>query len=266
MTRNSIKLSALALAALLAATPALAKKAAETGAGSTVNGKPVPQNQIDFFMAAQKAQGRPDSPELRNAVREEVIRREVLVQEAQKLGIDKKGDVQTKIDMARQGVLINAYIEGYVRAHPITDEAVKKEYDTVKAQVGDKEYKVRHILVDGEDEAKDIIAKLKKGDKFDTLATQSKDPGSKDKGGDLGWSVPTTYVKSFSEALLKLKPGQYTDVPVKSEFGWHVIQLDETRALKLPGFDEAKPQIQQRLQQQLVEKQVMELRSKAKVE
>ena len=266
MTRTPIKLSALALAAMLAATPALAKKAAETGSGSTVNGKPVPQNQIDFFMAAQKAQGRPDSPELRNAVREEVIRREILVQEAKKQGLDKKPDVQTKMDMASQGVLINAYIEGYVRAHPITDDAVKKEYETVKSQLGDKEYKVRHILVDSEDEAKDIIAKLKKGEKFETLAAQSKDPGSKDKGGDLGWSVPTTYVKPFSEALLKLKAGQYTDVPVKSEFGWHVIQLDDTRALKIPGFDEAKPQIQQRLQQQLVEKQVVELRNKAKVE
>jgi len=262
MTRIPFNIYAIALAAALAATPALA----QSSAPSKVNGKPISKNQIDFFLAAQKAQGRPDSPELRNAVREEVIRREVLVQEAQKQGLDKKADNQAKMELARQGVLINAYIEGYVKAHPISEDAVKKEYETVKTQLGDKEYKVRHILVDGEDDAKAIIAKLKAGEKFDTLATQSKDPGSKDKGGDLGWSVPTTYVKPFSDALLKLNKGQYTEAPIKSEFGWHVIQLDDTRALKLPGFDEAKPQIQQRLQQQLVEKQVMELRSKAKVE
>ena len=263
MIRTPLQISAIALAAMLFATPVLA---APTSATPKVNGKAISKNQIDFFLAAQKAQGRPDSPELRNAVNEEVVRREVLVQEAQKQGLDKKSDVQTKMELARQGVLINAYIEGYVKAHPISDDVVKKEYDTVKSKVGDKEYKARHILVDSEDEAKDIIAKLKKGEKFDTLATQSKDPGSKDKGGDLGWSAPTTYVKPFSDALLKLNKGQYTETPVKSEFGWHVIQLDDTRALKLPGFDEAKPQIQQRLQQQLVEKQVMDLRAKAKVE
>jgi peptidyl-prolyl cis-trans isomerase C len=262
MTRTSLKLTAIAIISVLAVAPALAQSSAPT----KVNGKAIPKNQIDFFLSAQKAQGRPDSPELRNAVREEVIRREVLIQEAQKQGLDKKSDVQAKMDLARQGVLINAYIEGYVKAHPISDETVKKEYETVKSQVGDKEYKARHILVETEEQAKDIIAKLKKGEKFDALATQSKDPGSKDKGGDLGWSVPTTYVKPFADALLKLNKGQYTETPVKSDFGWHVIQLDDTRALKMPAFDEAKPQIQQRLQQQLVEKQVMDLRSKAKVE
>lgn len=263
MTRTPLKLSAIAMAAVLFAVPALAQ-ADKTP--SKVNGKPIPQNQIDMLMAMQKAQGRPDSPELRNAVREEVIRREVLMQEAQKQGIDKNSDVKTKLDLARQGVLISAYIEGYVKAHPFSDDTVKKEYETLKSQLGDKEYKVRHILVGSEDEAKDIIARLKKGEKFEALASQSKDPGSKEKGGDLGWSVPTTYVKPFADALQKLNKGQYTETPVKSEFGWHVIQLDDTRALKVPDFDEAKPQIVQRLQQQLVEKQVFELRSKAKVE
>lgn len=268
MTRISPKIYAIALAAALVSAPAFAapKKAESTSSTSTVNGKPISQNQIDFFMAAQKAQGRPDSPELRNAVREEVIRREVLFQEAQKQGLDKKADNQVKMDLARQGVLINAYIEGYVKAHQITEDTLKKEYETVKQQLGDKEYNVRHILVDSEDDAKAIIAKLKAGDMFDTLAAQSKDPGSKDKGGSLGWSVPSTYVKPFADALQKLNKGQYTETPVKSDFGWHVIQLDDTRSLKLPGYDEAKPQILQRLQQQLVEKQVMELRSKAKVD
>ncbi|MFY9329835.1 MAG: peptidylprolyl isomerase, partial [Georgfuchsia sp.] len=254
MTRTSLKIYTIALAALLAAAPALALSSAP----GKVNGKQISKNQIDFFMASQKAKGIPDSPELRNAVREEVIRREVLVQEAQKQGLDKKPDIQAKMELARQGVLIQAYFDGYIKAHAISDEALKKEYETVKSQLGDKEYSVRHILVDSEDDAKAIIAKLKAGEKFDKLAAQSKDPGSKDKGGDLGWSVPTSYVKPFADALLKLNKGQYTETPVKSEFGWHVIQLDDTRSIKLPGYDEAKPQIQQRLQQQLVEKQVME--------
>ncbi len=261
MIRTPLKLSAIVLAAALAATPALAQTAP-----TKVNGKPISKSQIDFFLAAQKAQGRPDSPELRNAVREEVIRREVLIQEAQKQGLDKKADVQAKMELAKQGVLINTYIEGYVKANPISDADVKKEFEAVKSQLGDKEYKTRHILVETEDAAKEIIAKLKKGEKFDALAAQSKDPGSKDKGGDLGWAVPSTYVKPFSDALLKLKQGQYTETPVKSDFGYHVIQLDDTRALKLPAFDEAKPQIVQRMQQQLVEKKVMDLRAKAKVE
>ena len=258
---RTLKIPAIA-AALVFALPALAQTAAPT----KVNGKPIPKNQIDFFISSQKAQGRPDSPELQSAAREEVIRREVIAQEAQKQGLDKKGDVPTKMELAKQGVLINAYLENYVKTHPVSDADVKKEYDTAKTKLGDKEYKARHILVETEDEAKDIIAKLKKGEKFETLAAQSKDPGSKDKGGDLGWASPATYVKTFGDALVKLNKGQYTETPVKSDFGWHVIQLDDVRALKMPTFDEAKPQIQQRLQQQMIEKQVMELRSKAKVE
>ena len=188
------------------------------------------------------------------------------MQEAQRLGLDKKTDIKAQMDLARQDVLIKAYIDGYIKSHPVSEDAVKKEYETVKSQLGDMEYKVRHILVDSEEDAKAIVAKLKKGEKFETLAAQSKDPGSKDKGGDLGWSVPSGYVKPFADAMQTLNKGQYTETPIKSEFGWHVIQLDDTRALKLPGSDEAKPQIQQRLQQQLVEKHVAELRSKATVE
>jgi peptidyl-prolyl cis-trans isomerase C len=263
MIRTSIKLSVITVAVALLAPAALAENSA---APTKVNGKPISSTQVEFLVASQKAQGRPDSPELRNAAREEVIRREVLFQEAVKQGIDKRSDVKSKLELAHQGVVISAYVEGFVKAHPVSDDAVKKEYEALKAQVGDKEYKVRHILVDGEDEAKDIIARLKKGEKFETLASQSKDPGSKEKGGDLGWSVPTSYVKVFADAMVKLNKGQYTDVPVKSEFGWHIIQLDDTRALKVPPLEEAKPQILQRLQQQLVEKQVMELRSKAKVD
>ena len=275
MKRTPIVSAVVVLATLIAVAPAFAKEdskaaaaAAATAAANsiaTVNGKAVPKNRADALVAAQAAQGRPDSEELRQAVREELIRREILSQEAQKKGLDKKSDIQGQMDLARQSVLIGAYMQEFVKSHPISEDAIKKEYETVKAQLGDKEYKARHILVESEAEAKDIIAKLKKGDKFEDLAKQSKDPGSKDRGGDLGWAAPSSYVKPFSEAMTKLEKGKFTETPVKSDFGYHVIMLDDSRELKLPSIEEAKPQLAQRLQQQLVEKHILDLRNKAKV-
>ena len=268
MNRAKLHLSLVALATVLCATPVLAKESAAKTADAvaTVNGKAIPKTRVDAMVSAQTAQGQPDSEELRKAIREELVRREVIVQEAQKKSFDKKSDVQGQMELARQGVLINAYLGDYVRNHPVTEDAIKKEYDAIKQQLGDKEYKARHILVEKEDEAKDIIAKLKKGEKFEDLAKQSKDPGSKERGGDLGWAAPSSYVKPFSDAMIKLEKGKYTESPVKSDFGFHVILLEDARELKLPPVDEAKAQLSQRLQQQMVEKHILELRSKAKVE
>jgi peptidyl-prolyl cis-trans isomerase C len=195
-------------------------------------------------------------------VREELVTREMLAQEAQKKGFDKRTEVQ----LSQQQVLISAYLNDYARSHPASDDAVKKQYDAFRAAAGDKEYKARHILVEKEDEAKDIIARLKKGEKFEDLAKQSKDPGSKDKGGDLDWATPNNYVKPFADALVKLEKGKYTEAPVQSQFGWHVIRLDDTRQFTPPSLDDVKPQIVQNLQGQIVRQHVMELRQKAKVE
>ena len=259
-----------ALALTLAAAPVLAKdKKAEAAADkgvAVVNGKSIPTNRANAMIAAQVAQGQADSPDLHKAVREELVRREMLAQEAQKKGLDRKSEVQGQMDLARQGVLIGAYLNDYVRAHPVTDEAIKKEYDAIRVTLGDKEYKARHILVEKEDDAKVIVEKLKKGEKFDELAKQSKDPGSKERGGDLGWASPGSYVKPFSAAMVKLEKGKYTEAPVKSDFGYHVIMLEDTRELKAPALDEVKGQIAQRLQQKMVEQHIMEIRSKAKVE
>ncbi|MBI3524484.1 MAG: peptidylprolyl isomerase [Betaproteobacteria bacterium] len=263
MNRAIFRSTLTVLAALLCIAPVHAKD--EAGPVATVNGKAIPKNRADALVATQTAQGQPDSADLRKAVREELIRREILTQEAQKKGLDKKSEIQGQIDLARQGVLISAYLGEYVHSHPISDEAIKKEYDAIKLKLGDKEYKVRHILVEKEDEAKDIIARLKKGEKFEDLAKLSKDPGSKERGGDLGWAAPSNYVKPFADAVVKLEKGKFTEVPVKSDFGYHVIMLDDTRELKLPTLAEAKPQIAQRLQQQMVEKHILDLRSKAKV-
>lgn len=257
------RLAAVLVAATVLSAPVLA---ADKGkAVATVNGQPIAQNLYEAFVAEQKAQGAPDSPELQNAIKEELVRREILSQEAKKKGLDKQPEVAAKMDLARQAVLIQAYLADYVKSHPVGDDKLKKEYDTIKSQLGNTEYKARHILVDKEDEAKAIIAKLNKGEPFAELAKQSKDPGSKDSGGELGWSSPKSYVKPFADALQSLKKGEYTKDPVKTEFGYHVIQLEDTRPLNPPPFEQVKPQLQQRAQQQVVEQLLKDLRSKAKV-
>jgi peptidyl-prolyl cis-trans isomerase C len=260
------RLAAALLAATVLSAPALAADAAPKGKPvATVNGKAIPQNLYDAFAAEQKAQGAADSPELQNAIKEELVRREILAQEAVKKGLDKKGDVAAKMDLARQAVLIQAYLTDYVKANPINEEKLKAEYDAIKTQLGSTEYKARHILVDKEEDAKAIIAKLGKGEPFAELAKQSKDPGSKDSGGELGWSSPKSYVKPFADALQSLKKGEVTKEPVKTDFGYHVIQLEDTRPLNPPPFEQVKPQLQQRASQQQVEQLVKELRAKAKV-
>ncbi|NMG45607.1 peptidylprolyl isomerase [Aromatoleum toluvorans] len=253
---------ALCLMAGLIGQAAHAAGAAPT---ATVNGTAIPAARAEVMFNEQRAQGAPDSQQLRDAVREELIRREILAQEASKKGLDKKGEIQAQMDLARQAVLLRAYIQDFVKANPISEADLKKEYDSVKSKMGAKEYKPRHVLVETEDEAKAIIAKLKAGEKFDVLAKQSKDPGSKDNGGDLGWSNPGMFVKPFSEAMVKLEKGKYSDTPVKSDFGYHVIQLDDVRDLKAPDFAEVKPQLEQRLQQQKIEKHIADLRAKATV-
>jgi peptidyl-prolyl cis-trans isomerase C len=258
----------LAFAVSVGAAPAFAQKKekAESTTFATVNGKAIPKVRADALIAGQAAQGQPDSPELRKAVVEELVRREVLTQEALKKGFDKKPEIQGQVDLARQGVLIGAYLNDYVRTHPVTEDQIKKEYEDIKAKLGNKEYKARHVLVEKEDEAKAIIEKLKKGEKIEDLAKDSKDPGSKDRGGDLGWANPASFVPPFSAAMTKLEKGKFTETPVKSDFGWHVIQLEDTRELKLPGIEEAKGQIGQQLTQRMVQKHIDDLRAKAKVE
>ena len=262
MNHPMLRCSLVALALSLSAGPVLAKGEADTIA--TVNGKAIPKSRADALVAAQAGSGQADTPELRKMVHDELVRREVLSQEAMKDGFDRKPEVIPQLTLARQGVLIQAYVGSYVRAHPVTDEQIRKEYDAVKAQLGNKEYKVRHILVKTQEEANDIIARLKKGEKFEDLAKLSIDP-SKERGGELGWTAPSNFVKPFAEAMLKLEKGKYTDAPVQSEYGFHIIQIDDIRDLKLPAFEEAKAQIAQHMQQQMVEKHIGELLAKSTV-
>ena len=231
-----------------------------------VNGVAIPAERAEAMLAEQRAQGAQDSTQLQDAVREELVRREVLSQEASNKGLAKKPEVQTQMELAKQAILIRAYLQDFVQKNPVTDAEVQKEYDAIKSRMGDKEYKPRHVLVETENEAKAIIAKLQSGTPFEEVAKESRDPGSKDRGGDLGWSNPAMFVQPFSEAMVKLEKGKITPTPVKSDFGYHVIQLDDVRTTQAPPLSEVKPQLQQRLQQQKIEKHVLDPRSKAKVE
>jgi peptidyl-prolyl cis-trans isomerase C len=239
---------------------------AQTGV-ARVNGVAIPQMRMDLFVKELVSQGRPDSPDLRKAVREELISRELMAQEAVRRGLDKNPEAVSRLDLARVNIMVQLYLQEIVRATPVTDDVLKKEYERIKAEIGGREYKARHILVDKEEEAKDILALLKKGSNFEKVAAErSKDTGSKGGGGDLDWGPPSRYVKPFADALVKLKKGQTTDAPVQSPFGWHIIRLDDTRDTKFPTFDEVKPNLQQQMQRQAQEKALEALRAKAKIE
>lgn len=232
---------------------------------ATVNGKVIPGERAAVMLTEQLAQGAPDSPELKDAIREELIRREILAQEAVKAKLDSKEEVKAQMDLARQAVLIRAYIQHYADTNPVSDAAVAAEYESIKSRMAGKEYKPRHILVEDETAAKAIIARLNAGESFAELAKQSIDPGSRDNGGDLGWSVPDMFVAPFAEALRGLQKGQFTKTPVKSDFGYHVIQLDDLRDMQPPPLEQIKPQLQQRLQQQQIEQHLQSLRTSAQV-
>ena len=256
------KLAAILLASALLSSPLLAADKPFV----KVNGATVSQSFADTFIAEQKAKGAADSPELRNAVREELIRREILFQEAKKAGLDKKPDIAAQAEAAKQAILIRSYVQDYIKKHPIEEAQLRADYEKVKAQVGGTEYKAHHILVKEETEAQSIIDKLKKGEKFAELAKQSIDPGSKENGGDLGWAASSNYVKPFADALAALEKGKYTDKPVKSDFGYHVIMLEDTRPTSFPPFEEVQPRLLQQAQAQQITKMVEGLRAKAKVE
>jgi peptidyl-prolyl cis-trans isomerase C len=256
------KFTALAILAALSISPAFA----EEKSAAVVNGVAIPQERVDMNVKGAIAQGRADSPELRKAIRDDLISREVMAQSAVKGGLDKDPEVVQQIEMARQSVLVNAFVQNYLKNNPVTEAQLQKAYEELKAKLGDKEYNASHILVKTEAEAKEIIAKLGKKAKFEQLAKQSIDTGSAEHGGSLGWTVPKNFVEPFANALLHLKKGEYTKEPVKSQFGWHVIKLDDVRALKVPTLDELKPQLQQRLQQQELQKTVTEMRASAKID
>jgi peptidyl-prolyl cis-trans isomerase C len=257
---NKQVISSIALA-VLAVSSAWAQNVA------IVNGKAVPMSRVEALTQQVAAQGKPVTPEMTKQIKEEVINREVFVQEAQKRGIEGSDDYKTQMEMARQAIMIRALFSDYQKKNPVTDAEIQAEYDKFATANGGKEYRASHILVEKEDDAKKLIADIKKGGKFADIAKKSsKDPGSGAKGGDLDWANAGSYVKEFSEAMTKLEKGKMTDAPVKSQFGFHIIRLDDTRQAQLPPVDQVKPQIAQQLVQQKLANFQKEMLEKAKIE
>ncbi len=258
---KKVLLTAIAAATLGLALPAAAQNVA------IVNGKPVPKARVEMLSQQLAKAGRPVDPAMEGQLKDEVIAREIFMQEAQKRGLDASDDFKAQIELARQTILIRELFADYQKKNPVTDAEIQAEYDKFVAANGGKEFKARHILVEDEDQARKIIADLKKGAKFEEIAKkQSKDPGSGANGGDLDWATAASYVPEFAEAMVKLKKGETSQAPVKSQFGWHVIRVDDIREAQLPKLDEVRPQIAQQLQQQKLAQFQDNLRKSAKVE
>ena len=256
-------ITALSLFALLAAPAAHA----QSDVVATVNGVKIPESYLDFMLKTQEGKPAGKHPdELRKVIRENLINQEVVVQEAKRIGMLKKPDVQAAIAIGERRHIAQIYMQEWLIEHPITEAQVRKAYEDARARAGGEEYRARHILVDSEDEAKRVIRELNAGAKFETLASESKDPGSKSRGGDLGWALPSVYVKPFADAMLKLQKGQITETPVKTQFGYHVIRLDDVRPVQVPPFDKVEARIRRQLTQRAIADRVIALREKAKIE
>jgi peptidyl-prolyl cis-trans isomerase C len=235
-----------------------------------VNGKPVPKSRVDVLMQQATRGGQQQAtPDLEARVKEEAVVREIFAQEAEKRGMAANADFRSQMELARQTLLIRALFTEHQKKNPVTDDEAKAEYEKVKAQAGtagSTEYRARHILVEKEEDAKKLVQQINGGAKFDELAKKnSKDTGSAQNGGDLDFAKPDAYVPEFSKAMVALKKGQVSD-PVKSQFGYHIIKLEDTREAQFPPFEEVKPQVMQRLEQQKITQLQETLRKQAKTD
>lgn len=262
------KLSPAGRASLLALSVALLSPVAVQAQNvAIVNGKPVPKSRVDVLMQQATRGGQPKTPELEAQVKDEIVLREMFMQEAEKLGLARTADYKAQMELARQSIMIRELFNDFSKKNPVTDAEVKAEYDKAKAQAGGTEYHARHILVEKEEEAIALIKQIKAGGKFDELAkTHSKDQGSGSNGGDLDWANPSSYVPEFGQALAKLKKRELTETPVKTQYGFHIIKLEDTREAGFPAFDEVKPRIQQGLAQQKLAKYRDDIKAKAKTD
>jgi len=260
--------SVLALSACSPRAPATTPEAAKEVVAATVNGTPISESRVELMVKQRAAQGQPDSPEARKAILDQLTMQLLVAQEAVKKGLDKTPAIADQIELTRQSVLANAFVQDYLKTNVVSDAALSAEYDKIKAQMAGTEYKARHILVATEAEAKDIIAKLKKNPKvFEALAKQkSLDTGSKVNGGELGWFDPRSMVPEFGAAVAKLEKDKFTEEPVKSQFGYHVILLEDSRPKSVPPLEQVKPGLTQQVQQQNLKKLLDDLKAKAKIE
>lgn len=244
------------------------KPAAAGETAATVNGVVISKSRVDLIAKQGDGRGHPDSPESRKAIIEQLAMQMLVAEEATKKGLDKSPEVAEQMDVLRQSVLANAYVQDYIKNNPVSDDALKAEYDKIKAGITGNEYKARHILVATEAEAKDIIAKLKKDPAaFERIAMEkSMDTGSKLRGGDLGWFDLSRMVPEFGAAVAKLDKGNITEQPVKTQFGYHVILLEDSKLIEAPPFDEVKSKLAQNMQEKNLKKWLDDLKAKARIE
>lgn len=256
--RNPFHPGLLLLAASLGVVPPALAQVAK------VNGTAIPQARADVLLKEVISQGQKDTPELRAMIRQELISREVMAQEALKLGLNKNPEVSQQLDMARQDILIRAFLSDAQRKTSVSEETLRKAHERFKDSPAANEYRARHILVGSEADALEIIKEIRAGADFAKIAAaRSRDEGSKASGGELGWAAPSTYVRPFAEALARMKKGELSESPVQTNFGWHVIRLEDIRPL---SFEAIRPQLQQVVQREMIQKQIDDLRAKAKVE
>ncbi len=236
-------------------------------AAATVNGTSISEYRVNKLVKDRAAKGQPDTAESRRKVIDQLVLQLILSQEARKIGLDKSPELLDYIDLNLQSILATAFVQDYQRKHPVGEDAIKAEYEKFRERAAGLEYKARHILVGGEAEARDLIAKLKASPAdFEALAKEhSKDPGSRVKGGDLGWFDPGAMVPEFSAAVAKLDKGRFTEEPIQSKFGYHVIVLDDSRAKAIPSLDEVRIKLQRELQEQNLQKLFEELKTKARI-
>lgn len=259
-----MKFKACALAAAMAVLAPVAVMAQNV---TTVNGKAVPKSRVDTLIEQANRSGQPASPEMLGRAKDEVVMREIYAQEAERKGIPATKSYQGQLELMRQTVLIRELFADFTKKNEPSDAEAQAQYNKIKAENGGQEYRARHILVEKEEDAKRLIAEIKAGAKFEDLAKKnSKDPGSAENGGDLDFAKPGNYVPEFGEAMAKLKKGEMTETPVKTQFGFHIIKLEDTREAQFPAFDEVKGQLKQRMAQEKLQAYQDQLRKSAKTD
>ena len=254
-----LMLGACGKAATTAATPPVESVA-------TVNGKAISKSQFELYVAniARQA-GREIPPEQKAQMLDQFIGMQLAADAAEKAGISKQAKVEDSLALARLNVVVDAGLQKYLEDHPVTDAEIKTEFDQQIAALP-HEYHARHILVDDQATADAITKELKAGGDFAKIAAARSKDSSKQNGGDLGWFTLETMVKPFGDAILALQPGQMTDAPVQSQFGWHIIKLEESRNPTPPKFDDVKDRVKTLVQRKRLQNYLDELRKTAKIE
>jgi peptidyl-prolyl cis-trans isomerase C len=260
--------SALTLIACSSSNSPQGAGAGTEAVAALVNGTPVSERLVSLMLKQRTDLGKDAGAETRKAFIDRLAMQVIITQEALKKGLDKVPETANQLDLTRQSVLVDAFVKDYYKNNAVSDDALTAEYEKVKAQSSGTEYKARHILLDNEADAKDVIGKLKKNPKaFEALAKErTKDRGSKANGGDLGWFDPHGMVPEFGAAVAKLAKGKFTEEPVKSQFGYHVILLEDSRPKVVPPLEQVKPRLTQQIQQENLKKLFDELKAKAKIE